>query len=168
MAAIHLIEGPVGAGKSTFARRLAQDQRMVHLNLDEWFSTLFSPDRPSSGLMPWYVERKWRCIDRIWTLGEGLVRNGCSAVMELGLLTRADRERIYERADAARLALEVHVLDAPREIRRARVQQRNKDRGATFFMEVPDHFFDMASDMWEEPDEAERTDRSIRLVSTAS
>ena len=45
--------------------------------------------------------------------------------------------------------LTVYVLDAPRELRRERVQQRNHEKEKTFSMEVPLHIFELtsASDM---------------------
>ncbi len=46
MPTVHLIEGPVGAGKSTFSADLAARTRGVHIALDAWFAKLFSPDRP--------------------------------------------------------------------------------------------------------------------------
>jgi predicted kinase len=65
MASIHLIEGPVGAGKSTFAGRLALTHNAVHLNLDEWMVRLFQADRPEADFMEWYLERKQRCIEAL-------------------------------------------------------------------------------------------------------
>jgi predicted kinase len=166
MASIHLVEGPVGAGKSTYAAALAAQHAAPHLNLDAWFSALFSPDRPAAGVMAWYGPRKWRCVDQLWALAGDLVRCGCDVVLELGLVTRADREAIYARADAVGLTLVVHVLDADREVRRERVRRRNRERGSTFSMEVPDAIFELASDRWEAPDAAECEARAIRCVRT--
>jgi hypothetical protein len=64
------------------------------------------------------------------------------------------------------LDLAVHVLDAPREVRRFRVQRRNAERGPTFSMVVPDPVFEMASDMWEPPDEVEQSEFSIEFISS--
>ena len=55
MAKIHLIVGPVGAGKSTFALRLSQERKALFFNLDEWMIALFRPDRPEAGVMEWYI-----------------------------------------------------------------------------------------------------------------
>ena len=52
MARIHLIEGPVGAGKSTFAAQLSGTYAAPHLALDDWMATLFVPDRPDGDIMP--------------------------------------------------------------------------------------------------------------------
>ena len=89
MATVHLIEGPVGAGKSTFAAELSRTRRAPHLNLDEWMVNLFSKDRPEDGFMPWYLERKDRCLEQIWRVTCDLVGAGCPVVMELGLVQAA-------------------------------------------------------------------------------
>jgi predicted kinase len=159
--AIHLIEGPVGAGKSTFAAKLARELSGVHVALDEWFARLFSPDRPGAGVLDWYGERKDRLVDLIWAHALAVRAAGTPPVLELGLVRRAQRDAIYERADAGGIELVVHVLDAPRDIRRERVRRRNAERGATFSMVVPDAIFELASDAWEPPDADELQDRRI-------
>jgi adenylate kinase family enzyme len=52
MPTIHIIEGPVGAGKSTYATALALRTQGIHIALDAWFATLFSPDRPDGDFIP--------------------------------------------------------------------------------------------------------------------
>jgi len=165
MPSIHLIEGPVGAGKSTFAIELAREISGVHVPLDEWFARLFSPDRPATDFVAWYVGRKQRLLTVIWEHAGALLRAGTPAILELGLIRRADRNRFYNQVDELGVDLLVYVLDSPREVRRERVRRRNEERGPTFSMVVPEHIFDMASDMWEGPDEIEIADRQIRIVS---
>ncbi len=166
MATIHLVEGPVGAGKSSFGSQLSKRHSAPQLVLDDWMATLFRPDRPSTGVMEWYIERKERCIEQIWKLTCGLMNAGSDAVLELGLIQQSSRLRFYERVDAAGFTSIVYVIDAPREVRRERVRERNRQKGSTFSMEVPDHFFEIASDMWEPPDEFERAEREIRFISS--
>lgn len=165
MATIHLVEGPVGAGKSTFAARLALSRGAPHLNLDEWMATLFSPDRPGDGFMPWYAERKDRCIRQIWDVTCELLDHGISAVLELGLVRAADRAGFYARVDATDYEMRVYLLDAPLERRRQRVRERNRQRTGTFRMEVSEEVFDLANGFWEEPSEVECRERHIELVS---
>jgi shikimate kinase len=69
MAKIYLIEGPVGAGKSTFGLSLSQQFHVPCLILDVWMANLFRPDRPERDVMTWYGERKERCIQQIWKIG---------------------------------------------------------------------------------------------------
>lgn len=112
MPRVHVIEGPVGAGKSTFAATLAPRVKGVHIALDEWFARLFSPDRPGG--------------------------NFASSVLSF--------------------------LDQPRDIRRQRVRLINNEKGSTFSMVVPDHVFEVASDMWEAPDDIEQSEIAIEYV----
>lgn len=164
MARIHLIIGPVGAGKSTFALQLCKEQRAVRLNLDEWMAELFSPDRPEEGNMAWYIERTERCLAQIWKLTTNVIDQGLDVVLEIGLIQRSQRERLYARVDAEAYDLTVYVLDAPRDLRRERVLQRNLEQGATFAMLVPLHIFELASDLWEPPEQTERSERDVRNI----
>jgi predicted kinase len=163
---IHLIEGPVGAGKSTFSASLATRVSGVHIALDEWFSTLFSPDRPSADVLPWYIERKSRLLDHIWAHTSVLLASGAIPILELGLIQRHSRQDFYERARAAGVELNVYCLQASRRLRHERVMRRNIERGPTFSMVVPEPIFEMASNLWEEPDDDEVSENRIVRIST--
>lgn len=168
MPTMYLIEGPVGAGKSTYAQALAARVGGVHIALDEWFARLFSPDRPSANVMPWYLERKARLLDHIWNHALAVLAAGTSPALELGLVQRHSRDDFYQRARDARVDLKVYLLEASRDLRRERVLRRNVEQGPTFSMVVPEPFFEMASDIWEEPDDAEIAEHRIERVSTES
>lgn len=161
---IHLVVGPVGAGKSTFARELCRESDGVRLTLDEWMTMLFSDDRPDVGIAEWYIERAARCVEQIWRVTKSVLHTGTDVVLEIGLIQRRDREALYSRVDAQGFDLTVYVVDAPRELRRDRVEQRNRERGATFSMEVPPHIFERASDMWEPLTDAECDGRDVRRM----
>ena len=152
-ATLHLIEGPVGAGKSTYAISLALDSRAIHIPLDEWFVSIFSPDRPEQNVIHWYIERKNRLIDLIWNHSKRLLDNGCGVILELGLIQQAHRIDFCSHVQSEGYDLTIHILDAPIQVRRERVRQRNQQKGATFSMVVPDHIFEIASSQWQPPDE---------------
>ena len=164
MATIHLVEGPVGAGKSTFAARLSATHAAPRLILDEWMVTLFRPDRPDDGFMEWYADRKRRCIEQIWNTACDLVDTGTNVILELGLIRKQDREDFYARVDAVGYPLKVYVLDVPVEVRRQGVRRRNEAKRGTFKMEVSDEVFDLASSMWQPPDDAEAAQRNIEFI----
>ena len=168
---IHLVIGPVGAGKSTFVRQLVQQHGTVPLNLDDWMATLFSPDRPSSpdtaDVMAWYVPRTLRCLAQIWKTAEAVLNAGGDVVLEVGLIQQAQRDAFYARMGPWTDAVVVYVLDAPRELRRERVLRRNTQQGATFSMVVPPHIFELASDLWQPPGEAECAQRNVVWVPVA-
>lgn len=166
MPTAHLLLGPVGAGKSTHAQHLCREHRALRLTLDEWMTRLFRPDRPAEGLFEWYVERAQRCIDQIWSVAGSALASGTDVVLEIGLIRRQERDAFYRRVDDAGVDLVVHLVDAPRELRRRRVVRRNLERGETFSMEVPPPVFELASDLWEPPDDDELELRAIRVVTT--
>lgn len=167
MPKIHLVLGPVGAGKSTFVRQLCREQRAVRLMLDEWMTVLFRPDRPETGVMEWYVARSERCLDQMWRVTLGALEVGLDVVLEIGLIRRLERDSFFARVDALALDLVVYLLDAPREVRRARVERRNRERGDTFAMDVPPEIFELCSDLWEPVTEIETDGRDVRVVSSA-
>lgn len=157
MATVHLIEGPVGAGKSTYGLRLAREHRTVLLNLDYWMARLFSPDRPDGEIWDWYRTRKARCLEQIWELTRDLLQHQEHAVLELGLLQSAARVEFFQRVEEAGFRFRLHVLEVPSDERWQRVQRRNREQGETYAMHVSEEVFALASGLWESPTEAEGT-----------
>ncbi|MBM7068462.1 ATP-binding protein [Actibacterium sp. 188UL27-1] len=166
MAVLHLIEGPVGAGKTTYAMDLGQRLRTPPLVLDAWMVTLFRPDRPETDLWTWYTERKLRCIDQIWSVAVGLLDHGQDAIAELGLVRGTDRAAIFARAAEYGVKLRIHVLYSPQETRRERVAARNTVQGPTFAMVVSPDMFEAASDMWEPLTPAECAGQDVRFIAS--
>jgi len=164
MPKVHLIEGPVGAGKSTFAMSLALRVEGVHIAMDEWFVRLFSPDRPEGNFLPWYLERKERLLDLIWDHARGILASKTDVILELGLIQRQQRAEFCAQIRGSGFDVVVYVLDAPREARRQRIRLRNTQKGPTFSMVVPDHVFEVASDMWEPPDDVEQSETTFEFV----
>ena len=164
MPIVRIIEGPVGAGKSTFSGSLATRTGGVHIALDEWFAKLFSPDRPAGDFIPWYIARKERLLGLIWAHSKAILASGSDVILELGLIQRQLRMDFCRKVIGEGYSLVMYELDAPREVRRARVQLRNLNQGPTFSMVVPDQIFEMASNAWEPSDEFERDEYKIEYV----
>lgn len=167
MGPVHLIVGSTGAGKSTYARELAERERGVRFAIDEWMLELFGPDRPDDAGYDFYAPRIERSSAMIWSVVLQLARAHVPSVLEIGLTERAAREAFYQKAAAARLRLELHCLEAPRELRWRRVEARNRERGSTFAMEVTREMFDFVEQMWEPPDDAELSAHDGSRVDTS-
>jgi predicted kinase len=161
MGRLHLIVGPVGAGKSTFARDTAARKNAIFLDLDVWMVRLYGQDvRPSENVVGWYLERRERVRELLWDTTLDVLATGTDVVLEMGLVSRAERETFYAKARDEDLALTVYCVDAPRDVRRERVVKRNASAGEHTQI-VPVEFFERASDAWEPPSSAERQGLSM-------
>lgn len=161
-ARIHLIVGPVGAGKSTFARGMMARQSSTFLDLDAWTVRLYGEDpRPSENVLAWYLERRERVRALLWDTTLDILASGADVLLELGLVSQAERQTFYAKALEEDLKLTVYCVDAPRDVRHRRVAQRNSS-GEKYVQVVPMEFFERASDAWEPPSDAER--RAVSMI----
>ena len=146
----HIITGSTGAGKSTFARELAERVGGVRFSIDEWMTALYWMDSPEKKDFAWAMERIARCEEQIAAVAISLAAIGVDAVLDLGFTLREHREGWLKRARSAGIAVELHVLDIPAEVRWQRVCERNRG-GETFSFEVTREMFDFMEARWELP-----------------
>ncbi|HEY9233752.1 MULTISPECIES: AAA family ATPase [Phenylobacterium] len=154
-ATLHVVYGPAGAGKSTYAKELARRTPAVHFAIDDWMARLFAPDMPDPIEFEWLMERVERCEAQIWSTAAGVIAAGTSVVLDLGLLRRSDRARVAEIAQAVELPLQFHFVTAPEAVRRARVQERTEVRGENFALAAGPEMFEFIEGVYEAPDDAE-------------
>jgi len=154
-ATFHLVCGSTGAGKTTHALRLVQEFGALHFSIDDWMVRLFGPDRPLKRDWPWIVERVARCESLIAETAAEVGRRGISSVLDLGFQRADQRQRIAQQAQAAGLAVRLHLLDVPAEERWRRVSGRNDARGETYRVTVTRPMFDFIESIWQPPSPAE-------------
>ena len=154
-ATLHVIFGPSGAGKTTYAHAFARREKAVAFILDDWMARLFGPDMPTPLEYDWMIERVGRCEAQIWSSAAAVIAAGTSVILDIGLMRRADRARVREIAEAVELPLQFHFVDAPQEVRRARVGERNVVRGESFAIEVTPELFDFVEGVYEAPEPEE-------------
>lgn len=133
--------------------------------IDEWMVGLFGKDRPEDAGFDWYRDRIERCINQIWGECLQLLAIEQRIVLEIGLTERALRSEFFQMVNAAGHECQLHFIDAPREVRWQRVDQRNREQGDTYSLEVTRPMFDFVESMWEPPSDAECAARNaIKLV----
>jgi predicted kinase len=154
---IHLVCGSTGAGKTTYALKLADRLGAVRFSIDEWMAALFWMDTPKPLDPAWSIERVERCMARMWATAEQVARRGVPCVLDFGFGQAKTRTRFIALAEAADLSVQLHVLDVPAAERWRRVEARNADRGRTYQLpfDVTREMFDFVETMWEAPTDAE-------------
>jgi len=120
MPTIHMICGPVGVGKTTYAAKLAADIGAVRFSIDDWISELFFPDRPMPLTYDWAVERAKRCEARILVVSRDVLALGTDVIWDLGFMESTQRRRILDDVGNWPCAVRLHALEAPTDIRRER------------------------------------------------
>ena len=86
---IHLVCGPIGAGKTTYAHEIALKHNAIRFSEDEWLSKLFVPDAPEGLLSEpmqvvgaWASEKYQRCRGQIWVISQQLLSQNISIVLD--------------------------------------------------------------------------------------
>ncbi len=120
-AVLHLLCGKIGAGKSTLAVRLASLPRTVLISEDAWLAALYPGEIRE-------VADYARCAGRLRQAMGGhvaaLVRAGLSVVLDFPANTRASRAWLRQVVDAAGCRHQLHFLDLPDAVCKARLRAR--------------------------------------------
>ncbi|WP_174286334.1 AAA family ATPase [Sphingomonas bacterium] len=153
-ATVHLICGSTGAGKTTYAIRLADELGALRFSIDEWMTALFWMDSPQPIDPEWAIARVERAGAMIWRIAVDAAHRGVPSVLEVGLTTRQARTRSAERAAAEGLAVRLHFLDVLPDERWGRVAERNTRLGeeTQLGFAITREMFDFVEAMWEAPD----------------
>ena len=151
MATVHLVCGPIAAGKTTYSRKLALELGAVRFSLDEWVVGLFGKTLPEPMNIEWWTEHCELCRERIWTTCCALLPLHVDVILDFGLPDRASRERYRGAAQALGAAARLHVVEAERALRRERNLRRNREQGETYALQVSEPMFDGAEPWWEPP-----------------
>lgn len=154
---VHMVSGGVGAGKTTYAKKLCDEHGGVHFSVDDWNLTLFAPDFPPAPDYEWSMERLGRVFTQMKKMANQLITRNVPVVLDLGFLSRADRRVFSSWAEEHGYRACVHFIDVPMETRWQRVLERNKGISA----ENPQNFavtremFDFCEGLLEKPSEDE-------------
>ncbi len=155
MARLILVCGPTGAGKTTYSLSLSKEVEAIQFSIDPWMQTLFSKDMTSLDYA-WMMDRVSRCYEQIWQVSEQILAINGNVILDLGFTTKAQRDIFSHRAKEMNINAEIHYLDAPKDIRKQRVDQRNIEKDPSVYaFEVTDMMFDFMEPRFEIPDQDE-------------
>ncbi|HQT27040.1 MAG TPA: ATP-binding protein [Burkholderiales bacterium] len=119
---LFLVCGKIASGKSTMAESLAAGRNAVLFSEDDWLSHLYPGEIKS-------IEDYVRCTARLRNALTGHIRtllgSGLSVVLDFPANTPNSRNWARDLFEHAGAAHELHFLDVPDEICKARLRERN-------------------------------------------
>jgi predicted kinase len=115
-----IVCGLPGSGKTKLARVLESRLRAVRFSPDEWMDAL-SLDLYDEG-------RRSRIEALQWKLGQELLAQGLTVIIEWGTWGRSERDTLRLGARALGAAVELHYLAAPADVLFDRLQRRAREK----------------------------------------
>jgi len=126
---LHLVCGKIAAGKSTLTAKLASGPGTVLISEDRWLAALYRDEMNS---VADYVRVAPRLHEAMGPHVESLLTLGVSVVLDFPANTVADRawmRGLFERSGAKH---QLHFLDVPDAVCKARLHERNRSGGHDF------------------------------------
>lgn len=152
---IYIVGGLPGAGKTTYSKKLANEQRAAVFSTDVWMSDLFWMDQAPGEDPQWALERTDRVENRMIKTCIELDAIGVSAILDIGFVNLKWRQKTYNMLNKAGMPFEVHFLEVDRPTRWKRVQQRNREKSETYAFDVTEEMLDFMDSVYDpiEPNE---------------
>jgi predicted kinase len=143
---VYLICGQIGAGKTTFAKKIENETGAIRFTPDEWMLKLY-PEMPPKEEFDDYF---YRCCDVVWGVASEIVKRGGDVILDFGFWKYKDRETYRELASEIGGESKLYYIDCIRDGIIERLHARNKERpnGA---VEITDEMFDFYSPGFEPP-----------------
>lgn len=121
------MSGPIGSGKTTFAKGIAQEMNAVFISIDQYVKLLGQPIESAQDYDKYYFGIRAIIADVAYKI----LRSGRSVVLDFGG-TKGHWDWLKPLADRANVDIEIYNLLVPIQVRRERVQQRNLDPQSIF------------------------------------
>ena len=159
MAKVIMTCGRICCGKSTYARKLQENRNAVVLSIDDITLTLFPEG--AGEMHDTYV---LRAEQYLLSLSLQILENGVDVILDWGLWTRAQRERLRAFYTGHGVENEIHYLRLSPEEWERRIRKRNaeqnKEEPQSYY--VDEGLLRKVDSLFEEPSDTE-TDLLIEV-----
>jgi predicted kinase len=147
---VYLICGFIGAGKTTFAKKLEEKTGAVRVTKDEWSIRFIGNDPTIDGYAEW--DRKIIGLSR--DVAFYLAEKRIDVIMDEGFWEKETRDEMRRRADAIGAKVVMYYLETPIETIRERVVGRNNNLTGDSF-KISREMLDNYLKQWQPPSEDE-------------
>ena len=147
---VYLICGFIGAGKTTFAKKLEGKTGAVRITKDEWSIRFIGNDPTIDG----YAEWDTKIIELSRDVAFQLVEKGIDVIIDEGFWEKETRVKMKKRIEALGAKEVLYYLDTPIETIRERVVGRNSNLTKDSF-KISREMLDNYLKYWQAPSEDE-------------
>jgi predicted kinase len=147
---VYLICGFIGAGKTTFAKKLEKETGAVRITKDEWSIRLIGNDPTIDG----YAEWDQKIIELSRDFAFHLAEKGIDVIMDEGFWGKEEREELKRRIRVTGAKAVMYYVDTPIETIRERVAKRNDNLTKVSF-KISREMLDNYLINWQPPGEDE-------------
>jgi len=119
-ATLYIMQGFLGAGKTTFSKQLSLELDAVHLNPDEWCMKLFDKK---------HYEQDWEncfseTLDILWQKTVEYLNNGTDVIFDMGFWSRDSRNHAKSIAGQCGSDFKHYYIYAPDDVLKRRISTR--------------------------------------------
>ena len=123
MATIHIIHGYIAFGKTTLAKKLAQELPAVHLDADDVMRQLYGKDLPESE----FAAKVPLVTNFMWDMARKIINAGADVIMDVGPWSRQMRQDALNIAQQITPNVIFHTIILDTKIARERLIKRNQE-----------------------------------------
>lgn len=147
---VYLICGFIGAGKTTFAKKLEEKTGAVRITKDEWSIRFIGNDPTIDGYEEW--DRKIIGLSR--DIAFYLAEKGIDVIMDEGFWAKEERDELRRKIDAIGAKAVMYYVETPIETIRERIVGRNNTLTKDSF-KISREMLDTYLMYWQPPSEDE-------------
>lgn len=147
---VYMICGFIGAGKTTFAKKLEAKTEAVRITKDEWLIKLLGHDPRVEG----FEEYDAKMCELSNDVAFQFVEHGVDVIIDNGFGVREQREEMKKRIESVGAEAVLYYVKCPIEVMKERVVNRSNNLTEDSF-EIDEELFDKYVKYWEPPGEDE-------------
>ena len=113
------------SGKTTFARKLAQERSALYLGLDELLITLYGQYPIDQVGHDEHVQRVIRCRRSLWKIATHALSVGVEVILDDGFFLKENRQRYAMMCAEIHASSRLYYFDIPHALLFQRLEERN-------------------------------------------
>jgi len=156
-AQLYAVSGQIGSGKTTWARKLANEKQALFFSTDQWISQLGVPIGSHEVYAKYYPGIR----DRIYEVATQALNLGLPVVFDFGVNLPGGRKGLQNFANGVGASLEIYHLSVPIDICKERVRERNRNKPKNIHsFDFSDEDFDFIAKNYEAP----TSDEGLKII----